>query len=87
MAINLIKAGTSNEFPDYTYLLRNKLEENSVEKMTFVMYHEGVFYMRDKTFGKSFSLLSNMIKEYCSLSLNPYLPHTDEVCLGQFPGI
>lgn len=87
MAINLIKAETSNDFPDYTYLLCNKLEENSVEKMTFVTYHEGVFYMRDKTFGKSFSLLSNMIKEYCSLSLNPYLPHHDEVCLGQFPGI
>lgn len=78
---------STNDFCDYTYLYTHELKENSVENMTFVMYHEGVFYMRDKTFGKSFSLLSSMIQEYCSLSLNPYLPHTDEVCLGQFPGI
>jgi len=51
------------------------------------MFHDGVFYMRDKLFGKSFLILSNMIKEYCSLSLHPYLPHIEEVCLGQYPGI
>ena len=68
-------------------LLRFELVEKSVVNMKFVVYHDGVFYMRDKLFGKSFSLLSDMIQEYCSLSLNPYLPHIDEVCLGQFPGI
>lgn len=55
--------------------------------MTFVMYHNGIFYMRDKLFGKSFSLLSDMIIEYCNLSLHPYLPHIGEVCLGKYPGI
>lgn len=65
----------------------NKLAEKSVVNMKFVMYYDGIFYMRDKLFGKSFSLLTSMIKEYCSLSLNPYLPHNGEVCLGQFPGI
>lgn len=54
--------------------------------MTFVTHHDNVFYMRDKSFGKSFSLLSTMIKEYCALSLNPYLPHNEEVCLGKFTG-
>lgn len=68
-------------------LLRIELVEKSVVNMKFVVYHDGVFYMRDKFFGKSFSLLSDMIKEYCSLNLNPYMPHIDEVCLGQFPGI
>lgn len=68
-------------------LLRIELIEKSVVNMKFVVYHDGVFYMRDKFFGKSFSLLSDMIKEYCSLNLNPYMPHIDEVCLGQFPGI
>lgn len=74
-------------FTKYFDLLRNELMEKSVVNMKFVVYHDGVFYMRDKLFGKSFSLLSDMIKEYCSLNLNPYLPHIDEVCLGQFPGI
>lgn len=55
--------------------------------MKFVMYHSGVYYMRDKSFGKSFSLLSSMIKEYSGLNLHPYLPHINEICLGQFPGI
>lgn len=55
--------------------------------MTFVMYNDGIFYMRDKLFGKSFLLLSNMINEYCSVSLQSYLPHNGEVCLGKFPGI
>jgi len=68
-------------------LLRNELVEGSVVNLKFVVYHDGVFYMRDKLFGKSFLLLSSMIKEYCGLNLNPYLPHIDEVCLGQFPGI
>ncbi|XP_025425814.1 uncharacterized protein LOC112694531 isoform X1 [Sipha flava] len=67
------------------HVKHNKLVEKSIVNMKFVMYHEGIFYMRDKLFGKSFSLLSSMIKEYCSLSLNPYLPHNGEVCLGQFP--
>lgn len=74
-------------FTKYMDLSRIELVEKSVVTMKFVVYHDGVFYMRDKFFGKSFSLLSDMIKEYCSLSLNPYLPHIDEVCLGQFPGI
>ncbi|XP_022170007.1 uncharacterized protein LOC111033534 [Myzus persicae] len=72
-------------FTKYMDLLRNELVEKSVVDMKFVLYLDGVFYMRDKLFGKSFSLLSDMIKEYCSLNLNPYLPHVDEVCLGQFP--
>ncbi|XP_016658697.1 uncharacterized protein LOC100167275 isoform X2 [Acyrthosiphon pisum] len=72
-------------FTKYMDLSRIELVEKSVVNMKFVVYHDGVFYMRDKCFGKSFSLLSDMIKEYCSLSLNPYLPHIDEVCLGQFP--
>ncbi|XP_022174799.1 uncharacterized protein LOC111036859 [Myzus persicae] len=72
-------------FTKYMNLLRFELVEKSVVNMKFVVYHDGVFYMRDKLFGKSFSLLSDMIQEYCSLSLNPYLPHIDEVCLGQFP--
>lgn len=55
--------------------------------MTFVMYYEGIFYMRDKNFGKSFSRLCNLIKEYCFQSYEAYLPHTiGEVCLGQFKG-
>lgn len=54
--------------------------------MKFVLYHEGVFYMRDKLFGRPFSVLNSMIKEYCGLSLHSYLPHIGEVCLGQFPG-
>ncbi|XP_060876252.1 uncharacterized protein LOC132949399 isoform X3 [Metopolophium dirhodum] len=72
-------------FTKYMDLSRIELVEKSVVTMKFVVFHDGVFYMRDKFFGKSFSLLSDMIKEYCSLSLNPYLPHIDEVCLGQFP--
>lgn len=63
------------------------LKKKSVVHMKFVMYHSGVYYMRDKLFGKSFSLLSSMIKEYSGLNLHPYLPQIDEVCLGQFPGI
>ncbi|CAI6361930.1 unnamed protein product [Macrosiphum euphorbiae] len=74
-----------SKFIKYMDLSRIELVEKSVVNMKFVVFHDGVFYMRDKCFGKSFSLLSDMIKEYCSLSLNPYLPHTDEVCLGQFP--
>ncbi|VVC34737.1 Tudor domain,RNA recognition motif domain [Cinara cedri] len=69
----------------YEYISKNKLKEKSVVKMKFVMYHEGIFYMRDKLFGKYFSLLSKMIKEYCGVNLHSYLPHNDEVCLGQFP--
>lgn len=77
----------SNLYCKYSDLLMYELKEKLVVNMKFVMYHEGIFYMRDKAFGKSFSLLSSMIKEYCSLSLNPYLPHCNEICLGQFPGI
>lgn len=69
------------------HITQNDLVEKSVVNMKFVMYHEGIFYIRDKLFGKSFPLLSSMIQEYCSLSLNPYLPRNGEVCLGQFPGI
>ncbi|KAF0751710.1 Uncharacterized protein FWK35_00019435 [Aphis craccivora] len=69
----------------YTDLLRTEFVEKSVLKMTFVLYHDGVFYMRDKLFGKSFSVLSDMIREYCGLNLSPYLPHINEVCLGLFP--
>lgn len=76
----------SSNFCDYNDLLKNKLEDNSVLNMRFVMHQDGVFYMRDKVFGKSFTLLSNMIKEYCSINAHPYLPHNDEVCLGKFPG-
>jgi len=44
--------------------------------------------MRDNLFGKSFSYLSSMIQEYCSLNLKTdYVPEDREVCLGQFPGI
>lgn len=64
----------------------NKLVENSIVIMKFVMYHDGIFYMRDKAFGKSFTLLSNMIEEYCSIYPHSYLPHNDEICLGKFPG-
>lgn len=71
----------------YFSLPINELQEKSVVTMTFVMFYDNVFYMRDKSFGKSFSLLSNMIREYCSLNLNPYLPHNEEVCLGRFSGI
>lgn len=70
----------------YNHLLKNKLTKKSIVNMKFVMYHGGIFYMRDKSFGKSFSLLSSMINEYCGLNLHPYLPHNDEVCLGKFPG-
>lgn len=68
-------------------LSRTELVEKSVLKMTFVVHYDGVFYMRDKLFGKSFSVLSDMIREYCGLNLSPYLPHINEVCLGLFPGI
>lgn len=72
---------------NYNYLSKNKLKKKSVVDMKFVMYYNGVYYMRDKTFGKSFVLLSSMIKEYCGLNLHPYLPYSGEVCLGLFPGI
>lgn len=62
------------------------MKENSVVVMTFVMYDDGTFYMRDQSFDKHFILMSKMIKEYCSVSLHPYLPHIDEVCLGKFSG-
>lgn len=68
-------------------MLKNELKEKLVVNMKFVMYHNGIFYMRDKSFGKSFSLLSDMIKEFCSVSLHSYLPHSEEVCLGKYPGI
>lgn len=74
-------------FCNYSDLLKNKLKENSVNNLKFVMYYDKVFYMRDQTFGKSFILLSDMIKEYCCVDLHPYLPHSDELCLGLFPGI
>ncbi|XP_060847831.1 uncharacterized protein LOC132927329 [Rhopalosiphum padi] len=76
---------SDGSYSKYMDLLRNELVEKSVVIMKFVVYHDGVFYMRDKLFGKSFSILSDMIKEYSGLNLNPYLPHIDEVCLGQFP--
>lgn len=69
----------------YMELSRTELVEKSVLKMTFVVHYDGVFYMRDKLFGKSFSVLSDMIREYCGLNLSPYLPHINEVCLGLFP--
>lgn len=72
---------------NYLNLSRKELAQNSVINMTFVMYYNGIFYMRDKSFGKSFSLMCSMIKEYCDLNLHPYLPHNEEVCLGKFPGI
>lgn len=79
-------AEETTNFVNSINLLKNKLKEKSIVNMTFVMYHDGIFYMRDKLFGKSFLLLSNMINEYCNLSLQPYLPHNGEVCLGKFPG-
>ncbi|XP_050425594.1 uncharacterized protein LOC126836355 isoform X2 [Adelges cooleyi] len=69
----------------YDHLIENELFEKSIVSLTFVLFHDGVFYMRDRMFGKSFSTLSNMIKEYCSLNSSPYFPRIDEVCLGQFP--
>lgn len=75
-----------DSFCKYEHLLVNELKEKTVVKMKFVVYHEGIFYMRDKLFGRPFSLLNSMIKEYCGLNLHSYLPHIGEVCLGQFPG-
>lgn len=43
--------------------------------------------MRDNKFEKSFSVLCSMIREYCCVSHNPYLPHIDEACLGLYSGI
>lgn len=77
----------SINFCSFYNLLTNELKEKSVVNMTFTMYHDGIFYLRDKLFGKSFSLLSDMIKEYCSLNFHPYCPHNEEVCLGKYPGI
>lgn len=71
----------------YDNLLVNELKENSVVTMTFVMFHKGIFYFRDNSFGKSFSLLCDMISEYCGVKLYSYLPHNEEVCLGKFSGI
>lgn len=85
---NAIDYELSSDTCHYYAVLKNKLEENSVVHMKFVMFYDGIFYMRDKNFGKSFSLLSDMIQEYCGIKLLPYLPHNnDELCLGQFPGI
>lgn len=84
---NIIVLISPTNFCQYFDLLNNTLKENSVHNMTFVMYHENVFYMRDQKFGKSFILLSDMIKEYCCIDLHPYVPHKDEICLGLFPGI
>ncbi|XP_050542444.1 uncharacterized protein LOC126906154 isoform X2 [Daktulosphaira vitifoliae] len=69
----------------HSHLFKNELPVKSSVHLTFVLYHEGIFYMRDKHFGNSFLTMNNMIKEYCSLNLCPYLPHDNEVCLGQFP--
>lgn len=76
-----------NDFCHHHDLLKIKLEENSVVHMKFVTFYDGYFYMRDKNFGKSFKLLSDMIQDYTSLKLQPYLPHNNELCLGLFPGI
>lgn len=85
---NLIGLENLSDFYNYYELLKNKLVENTVVKMKFVMYHNGVFYMRDKAFGKSFIQLSDMIQEFSAMYLHPYLPHqNDELCLGLFPGI
>lgn len=70
----------------YDNLSVNELKENSVVTMTFVMFHKGIFYFRDNSFGKSFLLLCDMINEYCGVKLYSYLPHSEEVCLGKFPG-
>lgn len=77
----------NEDYCKYMSLVRNELVEKSVVNLKFVVYDDGVFYMRDKLFGKAFLQMSSMIQEYCSLTLHPYVPHTDEVCLGKFPGI
>lgn len=71
----------------YGNLLVNELKKKSVVTMTFVLFHKGIFYFRDNSFGKSFSLLCDMINEYCGVKLYPYLPHNEEVCLGKLSGI
>lgn len=85
--LNAIDSDYGIDFCYYYEILKNKLEINSVVHMKFVVFYDGIFYMRDKNFKKSFNLLTNMINEYCSIKLLPYLPHIDELCLGQFPGI
>ncbi|XP_025208243.1 uncharacterized protein LOC112603736 [Melanaphis sacchari] len=82
---NITMNSSLENFPKYMDLFSIELVEKSVVNLKFVMYHDGVFYMRDKLFGKSFSVLSYMIREYCSLNMSPYLPHINEVCLGHFP--